>query len=49
VVSFERASASGVPGDIEFTTLYEFADERICRISVFLDRARALEVAGLSE
>jgi hypothetical protein len=53
VVSSERASvsgrASGVAGDLDFTALYEFAGDRICRISVFLEREKALEAAGLSE
>ena len=49
VVAFERASASGrasgVGGDLEFTTLYEFAGRRIRRISVFLDRQEANRTA----
>jgi ketosteroid isomerase-like protein len=46
VLAFERASASGrasgVSGDIEFTTLYEFADDSVRRIQVFLDRQQGL-------
>jgi ketosteroid isomerase-like protein len=53
VLAFERGSASGrvseVPGDIAFTTLYEFEDSKIRRIRVFLDRQQALEAVGLRE
>jgi ketosteroid isomerase-like protein len=49
VLAFERGNASGrasgVGGDLEFTTLYEFADGRVRRISVFLDRQEATEAA----
>jgi hypothetical protein len=53
VLAFERGSASGrvseVPGEIAFTTVYEFEGSRIGRIQVFLDRQQALEAVGLSE
>jgi len=49
VLAFENASASGrasgVGGDLEFTTLYEFAGGQIRRISVFLNRQEATEAA----
>jgi ketosteroid isomerase-like protein len=49
VLAFERGSAigraSGVPGYIEFTTIYEFSGGRIGRIQVFLDRQEATEAA----
>lgn len=46
-----RASgrASGVGGAIAFTTVYDFADGKIRRIQVFLNRAEALEAVGLRE
>lgn len=53
VLVFERGDvsgrSSGVTGEVEFTTVYEFAGERIRRISVFLDRAEALKAVGLAE
>ena len=53
VVAFERARARGraseVGGEIDFTTVYEFAGRKIRRIQVFLSREEALEAAGLSE
>jgi ketosteroid isomerase-like protein len=53
VLAFEQARASGrasaVGGDLAFTTVYEFAGERVRRIQVFLDRAEALEAVGLGE
>jgi ketosteroid isomerase-like protein len=49
VLSFERGSASGrasgVSGNIEFTTVYEFSGGRIGRTQVFLDRQEATEAA----
>jgi ketosteroid isomerase-like protein len=49
VLAFERGSASGrasgVSGDIEFTTVYEFSGRKIGRIQVFLDRQEATEAA----
>lgn len=51
VLAAERASvsgrASGVGADLEFTTLYEFADGRVNRISVFLDRQEAMARARI--
>ncbi|MFL5820560.1 MAG: nuclear transport factor 2 family protein [Solirubrobacteraceae bacterium] len=53
VLAFERGSASGraseVPGQMAFTTVYEFEGSRIRRIRVFLDREQALEAVGLRE
>ena len=53
VLAFERASASGrasgVGADLEFTTLYEFTDGRVRRISVFLDRQEATEAARVRD
>jgi ketosteroid isomerase-like protein len=49
VLAFERARArgraSGVHGELEFTTLYEFANGQVRRIRVFLDRQEATEAA----
>lgn len=53
VLAFERGSASGrasgVGGDLEFTTIYEFTDGRVRRIRVFLDRQEATEAARASD
>ena len=53
VLAFERAHASGrtseVGGEIDFTTVYEFAGLKIRRIQVFLDRQEALRAVGLRE
>jgi ketosteroid isomerase-like protein len=53
VLAFERGSASGrasgVGGEFEFTTLYEFAGGRVRRISVFLDRQEATETARVRD
>jgi len=53
VLAIERASASGrtsdIGGEIDFTTVYEFAGPKIRRIRVFLNRRDALQAAGLSE
>ena len=53
VLAFERAHASGrtseVGGEIDFTTVYEFAGRKIRRIQVFVNRQEALEAVGLSE
>ena len=53
VVAWERASASGrtseATGEMDFTTVYEFAGPEIRRIQVFLDRQDAFAAAGLRE
>jgi ketosteroid isomerase-like protein len=53
VLAYERGSARGrvseVPGEIAFTTVYEFEDSKIRRIQVFLDRQQALEAVELRE
>lgn len=53
VLASERASASGrvsgIVGELEFATLYEFAGDRVASISVFLERAEALRAARPSE
>jgi ketosteroid isomerase-like protein len=41
--------ASGVGVAFPTTTIYDFADGKVNRVRVFLDRASALEPAGLSE
>jgi ketosteroid isomerase-like protein len=49
VLAYERGNASGrasgVHGELEFTTVYEFAGAKNRRISVFLDRQEAIEAA----
>ena len=53
VLAFERATASGrtseAGGEIDFTTVYEFAGQKIRRIQVFLTREQALEAVGLRD
>jgi ketosteroid isomerase-like protein len=39
----------GAPGDQPTAGLYYFAGAKVRRVEVFLDRAEALEAAGLSE
>jgi ketosteroid isomerase-like protein len=41
--------ASGIPIENPTGNVYEFADGRIQRITIFFDRNQALEAAGLSE
>jgi predicted ester cyclase len=41
--------ASGVGVAFPTTTIYDFADGKVNRVRVFLDRASALKAAGLSE
>jgi steroid delta-isomerase-like uncharacterized protein len=41
--------ASGVSMPAETGNVYEFEDGKIRRVQIFLDRAEALETAGLSE
>jgi len=42
-------SQHGVPGDQPSASVYYFAGAKVRRIEAFLDRAEALEAAGLSE
>jgi ketosteroid isomerase-like protein len=44
-----RGSASGAGVELEYAQLIAFADGRIVRTEVYLDRERALEAAGLRE
>jgi ketosteroid isomerase-like protein len=46
-ISFEPQR--GAPGDQPTASLYYFAGAKVRRIEVFLDRAKALEAAGLPE
>ena len=41
--------ASGLPTPAETGNLYELEEGKIRRVQIFLDRAEALEAAGLSE
>ena len=41
--------ASGIPQDPRTGNVYYFAGGKIERIQIFIDRAKALEAAGLSE
>ena len=53
VLGFVRLNMSGrttginLGGDIPGTNLYDFADGRIKRVRIFLDRGEALKAAGL--
>jgi ketosteroid isomerase-like protein len=53
VLAFLRVTshgrASGLPTPAETGNVYEFKEGKIRRIQIFLDRAEALEAAGLSE
>jgi ketosteroid isomerase-like protein len=52
VLALTRAtvvSQHGVSGDQPTASLYYFAGAKVRRIEVFLDRAEALEAAGMSE
>jgi uncharacterized protein len=40
---------SGVPVDVRYGQVFEFEDGRLIRTRFYLDRAEALEAAGLSE
>jgi hypothetical protein len=44
-----RASGINLGSDIPSTNLYDFTDDKIKRVRIFLDRREALKVAGLSE
>jgi ketosteroid isomerase-like protein len=41
--------ASGVPFDVRFAAIFQVIDQRIVRVDVYGDYAKALEVAGLRE
>jgi ketosteroid isomerase-like protein len=53
VIAFIRTSstgrASGIATGIESTNVYDFADDKIKRIRIFLDRDEALKSVGLME
>src|SRR5205814_770717 len=42
-------SQGGIPLEQSSASLYDFAGAKVQRVEVFLDRAEALEAAGLSE
>jgi hypothetical protein len=44
-----RASGINLGSDIPSTNLYDFTDDKIKRVRIFLDRREALKAAGLSE
>jgi hypothetical protein len=44
-----RASGITLGGDIPATNVWDFADGKIKRVRIFLDRREALEAVGLSE
>jgi hypothetical protein len=44
-----RASGINLGSDIPSANLYDFTDDKIKRVRIFLDRREALKVAGLSE
>ena len=46
---FTGVSQGGIPADQPSASLYDFAEAKVRRIEIFLDRAKALEAAGLSE
>jgi uncharacterized protein len=41
--------ASGIPTEARTGNVYDFRDGKIERVRIFIDRAEALEAAGLSE
>jgi ketosteroid isomerase-like protein len=45
---FQRGKSSGVELEIEAAILFDLRDGRIVRIQGYMDRAEALEAAGLS-
>jgi ketosteroid isomerase-like protein len=53
VVAFFHQSAtgrgSGVPVEQEYAVIYELQDGQLVRMRLYIDRAEALEAAGLSE
>ncbi len=53
VLAFLRVTihgrASGLPTPAETGNVYEFEEDKIRRIQIFLDRREALEAAGLRE
>jgi ketosteroid isomerase-like protein len=53
VLAFMRVAAtgraSGIPQDARTGNVYDFANGKIERIRIFVDREQALEAAGLSE
>jgi ketosteroid isomerase-like protein len=44
-----RGKASGAQGEISMAMVWTVREQAITRVEFFLDRARALEAAGLSE
>jgi uncharacterized protein len=46
---FRRGKGSGVEMETDTAVLYELRDGRVVRIQGYMDRAKALEAAGLSE
>ena len=49
ITQFHGASADGPPVDWAWCHLFGFRDRRVSQVQSFLDRAEALEAAGLSE
>jgi ketosteroid isomerase-like protein len=53
VIAFIRTSAtgraSGIATGTESTNLYDFADSKIMRVRIFLDRSEAHKAVGLEE
>ena len=46
---FIGESKGGFPWEQQSASLYDFAGAKVRRVEIFLDRAKALEAAGLSE
>ena len=46
---FRRGRRSGVETHVDSAVVYELRDDRVVRIQGYMDRAEALDAAGLSE
>jgi ketosteroid isomerase-like protein len=46
---FATGKVSGAPVELEYSLVYDLMDGRLARVRAYLDRAEALEAAGLPE